>query len=164
MLERAIGNKADVGLFFLRLTLAVVFITHGSQKITTLFGGGGFSATAEQFSSIGIYFPRLMAYIVGLGEMISGILFLFGLFTREAALFMIAIMIGAVITVHGQNGFFITQSGYEYNFVIIGSCLCLLLGGGGIASVDRILFPRERWTFVKDPSKIRLAPPSSYSD
>ncbi len=159
MLERWIGYRSQTGLFVLRLALSVIFFAHGGQKLFGFFGGEGMQATIEQFAEFGIIMPGLMARLVGGIEFIGGILFFLGFFTRETAFAVILIMLGAIYTVHGPNGFFILNNGFEYNFMIIAACICLFLGGGGSGSLDSFVFPRERWTFISDPSKVKLLPP-----
>lgn len=159
MLEKVIKNYAVWGLLILRLTLGIVFVLHGSQKITTFFGGSGLEGTAEAFANMGIFLPTISAYFVAFGEFFGGILLIMGLLTREVSIVITLIMAGAIYYVHGSNGFFITQDGYEYNVMIISVCICLILSGGGAFSIDRVLFPEDKWTFVKDPSKIKLEPP-----
>lgn len=156
MLEKLLRNYRDFGLFLLRIVIAAVFMIHGYTK---MFSGEGVDGVAKQFTELGIFFPSITAWLVAGGELICGVLLVFGLLTREAALYLICIMIGAIATVHGKNGFFMHNNGYEYNLVLIGACLCLLFSGGGMGSMDKVLFPKERWHFISDPSKIKLEPP-----
>lgn len=159
MLHRLIGNQRELGLLLLRLVIGIIFMAHGMQKLFGFFGGGGITGTADFFTNLGIPFPVTTAWIVAIGETFGGLLLCIGLLTREIAVFFIVLMIGAIITVHGQNGFFITNSGFEYNFAIIGICLCLLFCGGGGFSMDRFQNSRSKFEFVKDPASIKLEPP-----
>jgi putative oxidoreductase len=45
-------------------------------------------------------------------------------------------MIVAIAGVHWQNGFFITQRGFEYPFALLCMAITLMMMGGGSASVD----------------------------
>ncbi|MGI6454879.1 MAG: DoxX family protein [bacterium] len=159
MLEKIIRNQAPVGLLCLRLTLGIIFLAHGSQKLTPWFGGQGISGTIDGFTQMGMFYPQVMAILVALGEFFGGLFLVIGLFSREASVVIIIIMIGAIVTVHWKNGFFLSQQGFEYNFALIGGALCILFGGAGILSLDSILFPQEKWRFVKDPSRFRVEPP-----
>ncbi|MBN2328779.1 MAG: DoxX family protein [Candidatus Omnitrophica bacterium] len=156
MLERSLYHYREVGLLFLRLTVGIIFLIHGYDKI---FQGDGLGGTAKQFSELGFFFPLLFAWLVAWGELIGGGFLLIGLLTRECSLYLAVIMVGAIWTVHFSNGFFIANKGYEYNLALIGACLCLLFSGGGTGSLDKVIFPRARWTFISDPSKVRLEPP-----
>ena len=159
MLEKAIGKQSELGLMFLRIIVGIVFLIHGGQKLFGLFGGAGMSETIKFFSSQGIYAPSIMGWFVALTEFFGGLALLAGFLTREFSILFIIIMIGAIVTIHGSNGFSATNQGYEYNCVLIGASLCLLFGGGGAGSMDRFLFPKDKWTFV-DVSQIKLEPPS----
>lgn len=161
MLERMLRKYQDLGLMILRITAGIIFAVHGFSKI---FQTGGMTATIQSFANLGIYLPSVTAWVVALGELTGGVFLVLGLFTRESALFLAFIMVGAVLTVHGQNGFFNANQGYEYNMALIGACLCLVFSGGGSGAMDKVLFPRERWTFISDRSKIKLEPPQNILD
>ncbi|MFB3787272.1 MAG: DoxX family protein [bacterium] len=161
MLERLLRRYQDFGLMILRLTVGIIFAIHGFTKI---FHGGGMTATILTFTELGVYFPAITAWLVALGELFGGGCMILGLFTREAALYLTVIMAGAILTIHGQHGFFNINQGYEYNLMLIGACLCLLFSGGGSGAMDKVLFPQERWTFISDRSKIKLEPPQNILD
>jgi putative oxidoreductase len=60
------------------------------------------------------------------------------------------IMLGAIITSHLQNGFFMNWfgkqagEGYEYHLLVIGVSLALLITGAGKWSVDKVIADRVR--------------------
>ena len=60
-----------------------------------------------------------------------------GLLARFSAASLIAIMIGAISLVHGKNGFFLSQGGFEYNLALIGLLLPVLLAGPGWFAIGR---------------------------
>jgi putative oxidoreductase len=62
-----------------------------------------------------------------------------GLLTPLAALALIGVMIVAVLTVHLNNGFFVTNGGYEFNLALAGMALTLLIVGAGAYSLDGAL-------------------------
>jgi len=82
-------------------------------------------------------------FAVAWGELIGGIAMLLGFLTRLAALGLIVIQVGAIATLTWFKGFSIEAGGYEFNLVLVGVCLALLLMGGGILSVDNLLFGRK---------------------
>jgi putative oxidoreductase len=158
MLERTLYNYRELGLLILRLTVALIFIIHGYTKI---FGGEGMAGFIEIFSDGGIFLPSITAWIVVLVELSGGICILMGFLTREFALVLAIIMLGSIWFIHYANGFFVSANGYEYNLALSGACLCLMFSGGGIGSLDKLIFPRDKWTFVSDPSRVRLDPPDN---
>jgi putative oxidoreductase len=119
----------------LRLALAAIFIFHGLD----LVGGPDKEWGANWYKIPDTEPPPAVVQLaVAWGQLIGGIALAFGFLTRLAALGIIAIMAGAIATVHWPNGFDITKGGFEYNFAIIVMCLCLVLGGPGPIAIDRL--------------------------
>jgi putative oxidoreductase len=133
----------DIGAFIARITLGIVILPHGMQKLLGLFGGAGFSGTVEFFVSSGI--PAFIAILIVIGESFGALGLIVGFLSRLAALGITIIMLGAVVTVHLQNGFFMnwagTQAGegFEFHLLAVGLGLIVLIKGGGIWSVDRAI-------------------------
>lgn len=128
-------------LSLVRFVLGVIFFMHGSQKVLGWFGGGGLAATVQGMTQMGL--PAVLVYIVSFTEFLGGIALIFGLLSRLAAFGVMCVMIGAVITVHWQNGFFLNWymtpgkgHGFEYNLALIAMGLAVVIGGGGCLSID----------------------------
>ena len=116
-------GKGYEGLI-LRLALAAVFIYHGYGKV---FGeGAGFGTSWNPHGM-----PVWMQVLVSWGEFLAGLGCLTGIMTGGAALGIIIIMGGAIVTVHGKNGFSLMNQGYEYCFVLLIMALALLITGPG---------------------------------
>jgi putative oxidoreductase len=142
-----LGTRNDFAPLVMRLVLAVVIFPHGAQKVLGWFGGYGWDGTMGYLTgTIGL--PTALAALVILIEFLAPVALLLGLCTRFAALGVLAVMVGAVQTVHRANGFFMNWTGkqggegYEYHLLAIGIALALILLGGGALSVDRKLAPR----------------------
>jgi putative oxidoreductase len=71
------------------------------------------------------------------------VLILAGLALPAAASLLTATMITAIRTVHGKNGPWLTNGGYEYNVVLIAATLALVETGPGRLSLEGRL-GRER--------------------
>jgi putative oxidoreductase len=82
---------------------------------------------------------RTQAYAGGVTEAAGGALLAAGLATPAAASGLIGVMLTAIRKVHLKNGVWATQSGYEYNLVLIAALLSLAGGGPGVLSLDRAL-------------------------
>jgi len=129
----------SIGLFILRLVVGLLFMGHGAQKLFGILGGGGPSGTGAHFESIGLRPGRRNALIAGLGEFVGGLLLLLGWFTPLGAAAIIAVMVAAIWTVHGQNGLWATDGGFEYHLVVIGAVFALAGVGAGTWSLDHAL-------------------------
>ncbi|QGQ46168.1 DoxX family protein [Metabacillus sediminilitoris] len=130
----------DLGLLIVRLVIGLLFVGHGAQKLFGMFGGHGIKGTGGFFESIGVKPGVTMALLAGLAEFGGGLLFAAGLLTPVAALLIIFTMLIAIIKVHGANGLWATNNGYELNLVYIVIALGAALTGAGSYSLDAILF------------------------
>ncbi|WP_110113886.1 DoxX family protein [Bacillus sp. CGMCC 1.16541] len=130
----------SIGLLLIRLVVGLSFMGHGAQKLFGWFGGHGVQGTGGFFESIGIKPGKQMAIIAGLTELVGGALFVLGLLTPLAAAMIIGTMIIAIVKVHGANGYWVTQNGYEFNLFIIVVALAVALMGAGSYSVDMLIF------------------------
>jgi putative oxidoreductase len=112
--------------------VGITFIGHGCQKLFGWFGGAGVSNTGEWLESIGIK-PggKIWAVLAGLFELVGGIFFAAGELTSLGAILIIIIMIDAIVTVHGRNGYWLTNNGFEYNMVLIAVTAGVALVGPG---------------------------------
>ncbi|MEH7484631.1 DoxX family protein [Neobacillus drentensis] len=128
---------ADLGLFIIRLAVGLTFVGHGAQKLFGWFGGPGPVKFGQWLGSIGIKTGGITwAILAGLFELIGGLLFSAGLLTWLGAILIIIVMIDAIFTVHLKNGFWLSEGGYEYNFILIAVVLGVALIGPG----DYVLF------------------------
>jgi putative oxidoreductase len=126
----------DLGLIVLRVVVGLLFAGHGAQKLFGAFGGGGLEGTAGMFDNIGLRPGALHARAAGTAELMGGLLIALGLFTPFAAAALIGVMTAAVITVHGPNGVWNTNKGYEYNVVLASAVFALSAIGAGAWSLD----------------------------
>jgi putative oxidoreductase len=128
-----------LGLLIIRLVVGLSFMAHGAQKLFGWFGGYGPKGTGGWMESMGMKPGVLMAVMAGLMELIGGLLLASGLFTVIGAVLIIATMLGAIVKVHGPNGYWATANGYEYNLLLIAVAVGLALTGAGDYSLDAIL-------------------------
>src|SRR2546427_11083095 len=109
----------DLGVLALRLVLGAVFLAHGAQKSFGAFGGPGFEGATGFIGSMGFRPARFWTALAVGGELVAGVLFLFGLLTPLAGLLVLGTMAVAIAKVHGPKGFFVQNGGYEYNLGLI---------------------------------------------
>ena len=137
-----------LGLTFLRSVVGILFLGHGTQKLFGWFGGHGLEGTGQFFESIGLRPGRRHATAAGATEAGAGALLTLGLFTPAAAGSLIGVMSTAIRKVHGKNGPWSTDGGYEYNLVLIAALLALAKLGPGDLSLDRRLGTEVRGPLV----------------
>ena len=121
----------DLSLLILRVIVGVIFAAHGAQKLFGAFGGSGLADTVEKMGPLG--------YPVTIGEFFGGLGLIVGFLTRFSAASLIVIMFGAIGMVHGKNGFFQSNGGFEYNLALIGLLAPILLAGPGRFSIGPLL-------------------------
>lgn len=133
----------DVSLLIVRVTAGAIMAAHGAQKLFGIWGGNGLEATvAPPPDGMG-----LLGYPVAIGEFFGGLGMALGFLSRFSAAANIVIMIGAIAMVHGQNGFFLSKGGCEYNLALIGLMAPILLCGPGRYSIHELLpFPKSKRT------------------
>jgi putative oxidoreductase len=114
-----------------RLTLGLVMLPHGAQKALGWFGGEGLRAAVGEMSQQGI--PIALSLAVVAGELLGSLALVVGLFGRLAAATIFLIMLGAVVLVHLDNGFFMNWTGtkagegFDYHVLAMGLALVVCL-------------------------------------
>lgn len=129
----------DIALLILRIVFGVTFAAHGTQKLFGWFGGHGLQGTGGFFESLGLKPGHTMALMAGLGELIGGLLIAFGFLTQLGSILMIVPMIVAIMKVHGKNGYWAAEGGFEYNLAIIAVAIAVGLAGPGLYSIDALI-------------------------
>lgn len=121
----------DTALLIVRVTAGAIMAAHGAQKLFGAFGGPGLEKVVEMLGPV--------AYPVAVGEFFGGLGLVAGFLTRFSAAANAVIMLGAIAMVHGKNGFFLSQGGFEYNLALIGLLLPTVIAGPGRYAVGRFL-------------------------
>ncbi len=130
-------SPGNVGPLILRLSLAVIFFYHGTQKAFGWFGGAGWQGTIDSWTattSIGM--PLLLASSVIVLELAVCLALFFGLFTRLAGLGVVAIMTGALVIL-SRNAVVFTD--FEVPLLVWAMGFAILCLGGGALSLDRAI-------------------------
>ena len=132
---RSSPRQLSLGLTALRVAVATIFIRHGAQKLFVF----GFAGVSGAFTQMSVPVPGLTGPFVALLEFFGGLALLIGLLTRLIALGFVIDMLVAILLVQLKRGF----SGYELEFLLLGSSLALCLAGAGGFSVDALLARRN---------------------
>jgi putative oxidoreductase len=122
----------------IRLVIGMAFFLHGAQKVFGWFGGPGLDKWSQYLSTQG--YSKTVSVFSAYVEMIAGFLLIIGVFTKISAISMIVFMLFAIGIAHWDKGYFSQKGGYEYQLLLIVSCIIVLLLGGGEYSVDKYLF------------------------
>jgi putative oxidoreductase len=135
-------TEDSFSFLILRVALGIVIFSHGAQKVLGWFGGYGIEATLGFLTGkMGV--PYVIAVLVIIGEFFGALGLITGFLTRFCAASIAVIMAGAVTMAHWNNGFFMNWSGkqagegFEYHVLAIGIGAVLVIGGGGILSLDQ---------------------------
>jgi putative oxidoreductase len=138
-------KKTDLTLLIVRVTVGVVIFPHGAQKLLAWFGGYGFEGTMQYFT-VTVGLPYLVGLLVILGESLGSVALVLGLWGRFMSFSLLIIMLGALYFDHAQNGFFMNWygnraggEGYEFDLLVFGLCIAIIINGSGAYSLDRKL-------------------------
>jgi putative oxidoreductase len=130
------------GATVLRLFLGATFLMHAYLALVVYTPAGAAAYNAK----IGIPFPDFAAWYTIAAHGLGGLMMVFGLWTRWAALANLPVMLGALWFVHFHQGYFIgatlvsgtpQPAGYEYVLLIVGATIAQVLLGGGALAVTR---------------------------
>jgi uncharacterized membrane protein YphA (DoxX/SURF4 family) len=121
-------SNTDLALLLVRVGLALVFIAHGWDKISTMDDVIQFFATLE----LSAFWAYLVAYV----ELIGGISMLIGVFTGWSGVFLAATMVGAIAMVKLTKGFI---GGYEFDLMLFLAAIAISLAGPGHYTIMRYL-------------------------
>ena len=133
-----LNHGQSVSLLFARLTIAYGFYEPAMQKWSDI------KSVAGWFSTLGIPFPSLNAYLVASSELLGVVLLTLGLFTRLISIPLMVVMVVAITTVHLSNGFAAGDNGFEIPlYYLLFLSLFASLGAGKL-SLDHLLFGEEQ--------------------
>lgn len=123
-------------ILLVRLAVGLIFASQGLLKYIDPKMG------VERFTRIGFPHPWFTAHFVGTFEMACGVLVLVGLFTRAAAVPLLAVISTAIATTkipelfRPTQGFWFMVSDARADFAMFCCLLFLIAKGGGVWSAD----------------------------
>jgi putative oxidoreductase len=141
-------------ILIIRLMAGTVFFWEGLLKFVYVNQGVG------RFTKLGFPFPATTAHLIATGEIIGGLLLIFGLFTRIVSFYFIIQMIVAVLSTKidlyfGRSplpmppappkmGIWAVLHEIRSDYAQILSCLFLLIEGSGRRSMDFIISTKHK--------------------
>jgi putative oxidoreductase len=123
-------RTAPYAALLLRVALGALFLAHAGLKVFVFTPAGA----AQFFGSLGL--PPSLAYLTIAAEIAGGAALILGVFTRWVAIALVPVLLGAIVLVHGQAGFFFTNAngGWEFPaFWAVALVVLALLGDGAHA-------------------------------
>lgn len=127
----------SIVLFIARILIAYGFYEPAMSKWNDI------GSVAGWFSSMGVPFPTVNAYMAATTEIVGVGLLVLGLFTRLISLPLIVIMLVAIFTVHLDNGFSAGVNGFEIPLYYMVFLMIFVSHGAGKFSLDNIFFKKD---------------------
>ena len=130
----SLHQYSDLGLFVLRLALGAIFWIHGASKLKMWK-----MVPSEQMPAKMINTMRILSICESLGA----VAVFTGFLVQPAALGLAIIMIGAIkFKLKAWKIPFTTQTntGWEFDLLILAASITLIVFGAGTWSLDRMLF------------------------
>jgi len=93
-------------------------------------------------SAISLY-AVFLAHYAALAQLVGGFLIVIGLVTRLAIIFQVPILLGAIIFVNVQHGFYSIHSELGFSILVLALLLFFLIFGSGKISVDEFMRTHE---------------------
>lgn len=145
------GEFDDWALLVVRLAVGIPLVVSGVGKVLNAGPKAkGIDAFAEFLTTLGIPMPGVFAWVIGLIELVGGLMLLIGLLSRLAALLVATDMLVAMVLVHLPNGYPVTDGGVELTLTLLLLGLALMLSGPGKLSAEHALFDRELLARLND--------------
>src|SRR5262245_6722449 len=144
---QAVQRIAFLGPLLARLTVGIAFVVSGWGKLHNL------DKVIEFFTELGIPAPAFQATFVAWVELVCGALVLLGLGTRLASIPLICTMIVALITAKAEDIAGVSDLVGTIEFTYIALLAWLVVAGGGLFSLDRLISRR-----MSRPSSGEAAP------
>lgn len=152
-LFNVLNTSAPAATLVVRLLPGLVFFAEGIKKFLFSIEWG-----VGRFEKIGIIYPHLSAPFVGVVETVCGLLLIFGLFSRPAALLLLIDISVAILTTKVplalHKGLWPAEAEARADYSMFMSSLFLLIVGAGAISLDAWLL-RNRTDLAKQGRKAR---------
>jgi len=119
------------GYAVFRIVVGLMFVQHGAQKLLGWFGAKG---TVPLVSLMGL---------AGTIELVGGLAIAVGFFSRLASVGGMAVMIGALATVHFPQGWVPIMNKGELPLLFLACFIMVLVHGNGKWSLEKALLKKE---------------------
>ncbi len=113
----------------IRAVLGATFLVHSLKKFDPSW--------QEWLVQMGL--PPELQLPMALAEFIGGILLIIGVLTRITGVIFSVILLGAIFNIRWENGFFISQGGWEWDLMMLAVALGIIVAGPGRLSISYII-------------------------
>ena len=118
----------------IRFVAGVMMIPHGYGKVF-----GGIEGTTKFFASVGLEPALILAWYIGLLELVGGICVALGFLTRFMSAQFIGLLAVATFYIHLPSGFIWVKGGYEYPLFWMVVMMAITIKGGEKLSLDNLM-------------------------
>ncbi|RLD40619.1 MAG: DoxX family protein [Bacteroidetes bacterium] len=132
IISEKLSIMKDLPLLAMRLVLAYGFWKPGMMKWNDI------NSIASWFESMDYPLPLLNAYAAATTEVAGAVLLLIGFASRLISIPLMVIMLVAIFTVHGANGFEASNNGYEIPLYYLIMLFTITIYGGGRISMESL--------------------------
>ena len=119
----------DITHWGLRASIGAIFIVHSLKKFDPSW--------QEWLVSMGM--PPELQLPIALAELIGGTLLVVGVLTRITGSVFAVILLGAIFHIRWENGFFVSQGGWEWDLVMLAVVLAIIAAGPGRISISHLV-------------------------
>ena len=133
----------NYGIAVVRIITGILLVYHGWE----IFDDEKMKMYSGWFTEKKYANPRLWSYSGKFAELIAGIGFVLGLFTRLSALVAIAAFAGIIFLLGDKGNIF---QGDQHPFLFILLSVIFIFTGGGFMSFDNLIFKRKVGTDMNE--------------
>ena len=120
----------DITHWGIRAAIGAIFLVHSLKK---------FDPSWQEWLVNTAGLPAEMQLPIALAEFIGGILLIAGVLTRITSVVFSVILLGAIFNIRWENGFFVSQGGWEWDLVMLAGLLSIIAVGPGRASISHLV-------------------------
>ena len=128
--EEKFTNKwNEITFWGIRASIGTIFIVHSIKK---------FDPSWQEWL-VGIGVPPELQIPIALAEFVGGIMLISGVLTRITGVIFSIILLGAIFHIRWENGFFVSQGGWEWDLIMLAAVLSIIAVGPGKISISSVV-------------------------
>ena len=124
-----INKWSEITYWGIRASIGTIFLVHSLKK---------FDPSWQEWL-IGIGIPPELQLPIALAEFVGGVLLIAGVMTRITGAIFSVILLGAIFHIRWENGFFVSQGGWEWDLMMLAAALFIIAAGPGKFSVSGLV-------------------------